>query len=377
VGSGQGAGNWCLLYHRQKDGSSAAPYRNALGGISAMSVKLYKRGKIWHYRGTVAKRRISGSTGTTDKEIAQRIAATAEKKRWESHLDGPGAHVTFSQASIEYMAAEKPKRFILPILDYWKDTPIREITAGAIKQSAFKLYPDAKPVTRNRQVITPTVAIINHAAELEWCSPIKAKKFKEGDPKRKNPVDLEWVEAFVKQALADDLPHLAALCVFMFGTGARVGEATGLVWGDMDLMDETVTINQGKTDSIRTSHMQSAVVVALANIGGNRDPEEKVFGYAGTGSVSKVWRNVVERAGIKPLTAHSCRHGFATTMLRAGYDVKTVAKLGGWKDSVTVLKYYAHALEDPTVTDALFGTKLIQDDNGEPVTIRKQKGKYQ
>lgn len=183
------------------------------------------------------------------------------------------------------------------------------------------------------------------------------------------------MEAFVNQALADVLPHLAALCVFMFGTGARVGEATGLVWCDMDLMNETVTINQGKTDSVRTSHMQSAVVVALANIGGNRDPEEKVFGYAGTGSVSKVWRNVVERAGIKPLSAHSCRHGFATMMLREGYDVKTVAKLGGWKDSVTVLKYYAHALDDPTVTDALFGTKPTQEGNDSSITTRKQTGK--
>lgn len=132
-----------------------------------MPVKLYKRGMIWHYQGTVAKRRLRASTGTSDKAIAQRIAAEAEAKQWQSHLDGPGANVTFSQATREYMEAEKSMRFVLPILDYWKDTPIREISAGAIKQSAFKLYPDGKPATRNRQVITPTVAIINHVAELD------------------------------------------------------------------------------------------------------------------------------------------------------------------------------------------------------------------
>ena len=44
-------------------------------------------------------------------------------------------------------------------------------------------------------------------------------------------------------------------------------------------------------------------------------------------------------------------------MLQAGIDPKTVAVCGGWKDVGTVMKFYAHAMDDPTVTDVLFGTK--------------------
>lgn len=340
-----------------------------------MSLEIYKRGKIWHYRGTVAKRRLRGSTGTTDKKIAQRIAAEVQAKQWQSHLDGPGAHITMAQAIMSYLEAEKPDRFILKILDYWKDTPIREITKGAIKQSAIKLYPGVKDATRNRQVITPTTAIINHAASMEWCSPMKADKFYEGTPKRKVPADREWVAAFARQATEDGLPHLAAICMFMFGTGARVGEATSVTWRDTNLTDETVTITQSKTDSQRVSHMPSPVLVALSNIGGNRDPDQLVFGYAAPDSIRKVWDNVIARAKIKRLTAHCCRHGFATTMLRAGYDVKTVAKLGGWKDANTVLKYYAHALDDITVTDVVFDTNLTQSATKETVNHRKKRGK--
>lgn len=338
-----------------------------------MSLRLKKRGNIWHYEGTVAGRRLRGSTETEDKSRAQRIAAEAEAKQWQCHLDGPGAHVTFAQASISYRSSEKSERFLAVIEDYWKDTKINAITAGAIRQSAIKLYPDAKAVTRNRQVITPTIAIINHAAELEWCSPIKAKKFKEGTPKAKEPADRDWVTTFADQAVDDDLPHLGAICLFMFATGARIGEATKIVWADMDLTANTVTIEQGKTDAVRISHMPSPVVTALANIGGNRDPDEKVFGYAAPDSIRQVWDNVIERAGIKRLTAHCCRHGFATTLLRAGYDVKTVAKLGGWKDVATVLKHYAHALDDITVTDALFDTKLTQRTRNRRLTNSKQK----
>jgi hypothetical protein len=48
-------------------------------------------------------------------------------------------------------------------------------------------------------------------------------------------------------------------------------------------------------------------------------------------------------------------------MPRAGYGVKKVAKPGGWKDAASVLTFYAHALDDPTLTDAFLGTNLIQD----------------
>jgi integrase len=57
---------------------------------------------------------------------------------------------------------------------------------------------------------------------------------------------------------------------------------------------------------------------------------------------------------------------------QAGIDPKTVATMGGWKDVATVMKYYAHAMNDPTVTEALFGTNLTQVQNTQPVTLRKQ-----
>ncbi len=79
----------------------------------------------------------------------------------------------------------------------------------------------------------------------------------------------------------------------------------------------------------------------------------------GGGSVKYTWDNVVRRAGIARMTPHSCRHGFATAALRAGLDPKTVAKLGGWKDVATVMRFYAHAREDATLSDAVFGNSPV------------------
>lgn len=58
-------------------------------------------------------------------------------------------------------------------------------------------------------------------------------------------------------------------------------------------------------------------------------------------------------------------------MLHAGYDVKTVAERGGWKGAATVLRTYAHAIKDRTVTNALFDTPVTQVMGAKTLTYSK------
>lgn len=331
-----------------------------------MPWKIYRRGEIWHYSITAAGRRLRRSCGTADKGLAQRIAAEAEAREWRRHLDGP--EVTMAQAALAYRQAEKPDRFLARIEDHWRDTKVRDIKPGAIRQSALTLYPNATGATRNRQVIVPTQAIINHAASLGWCAPIKVERFKV-EAKSKSPADWQWVRAFMAEAS----PHLGALCVFMFGTGARIGEAVALTWGDVDLAQRTALIRQTKIGAERRAHLPGPVLAALANIPGERGAAERVFQYLDAQNVKQVWEAAIKRAGITRLTPHSCRHGFATTLLRKGHDVKTVARMGGWKDAATVLKFYAHAVEDTTVTEAIFDTNPAQLAGRNSLTDGKQR----
>ncbi|WP_112311846.1 site-specific integrase [Pseudogemmobacter bohemicus] len=336
-----------------------------------MSLTTYKRGRIWHYRGTVAGRELRGTTKATDKGIAQRIAAELEAAEWKRHLDGPHAHVTFAQAALAYLEAEKPDRFIAQIAAHWKDTLLREITGEGIRQSAFKLYPTAKGATRNRQVIVPTQAIINHAAGLNWCQPVRVKRFPV-EVKVKEIVDPEWAEAFSAHAS----PHLGALCTFMLGTGARAGQAVALTWGGVDLTAREANVPLSrKNNEEHVVHLAAAVVAALEAIPSNRKPDELVFGYERRDSVWQPWKKAVERAELPYRSPHCCRHGFATLLLRAGVDVKTVAARGGWKDATVVLRTYAHAISDLTVTDAIFRTKSAQNPKIKKSTAGKERKK--
>ncbi|MBJ2151366.1 site-specific integrase [Paracoccus sp. IB05] len=281
--------------------------------------------------------------------------------------------MTFAQAALAYLEAEKSERFIAKVAAHWKDTLLRDISAEAIRQSAFKLFPRAKGATRNRQVIVPTQAIINHAAGLNWCQPIRVKRFPV-ETRVKEIVDPAWMAAFAAHAS----PHLAALGYFMLGTGARSGQAVALRWGDVDLTQRTARVPLSrKNNEEHLVHLAAEVVAALACIPGNRNPADLVFGYRGRDSVNQPWKKAVERAKLPYRSPHCCRHGFATLMLREGYDVKSVAARGGWKDPTVVLRTYAHAIADITITDAVFRTKSAQKQTMKSITIenkRKKKG---
>lgn len=314
-----------------------------------MPLKLYKRGTIWHYRGTVAGRLIRGSAKTASKEIAQRIAAAEEDRHWKGHLDGPSSVLTFGQAAMMYRQAEKSDRFLRPIEDHWKDTPVKSITGGAIRQSAFVLYPTAGPATRNRQVIVPTQAIINHAADMGQCSRIRVERFPV-KRKAKEPATWEWVQAF----MANTNPRLGALACFMFLTGARISQALAVTWSDVDFRARKVLIRATeKGDDDRFAHMPADLITALANI---EDRSGPVFGYTNRSNRKTQWETAIRRAGIKRLTPHSCRHGFATGLLDKGVSPITVAARGGWKDPRHVFETYGHDVASEDVTDLLTGT---------------------
>jgi len=326
-----------------------------------MPLKLKKRGEIWWYSGTVAGRRLRGSTKTTQKVEAQRIAHEAESVALAGSRD-PGAVLTFAQAALEYRShRDSVPRYLEMVEDYWKDTPVREITKGALKRAALVLQPSASGATRNRSVIVPTSAVINYCAELDMCPPFKATRFPEVRAE-KEPATWEWVQAFMQHAS----PHLGALACFMFLTGARIGEAIGVLWGDVDLSAAKVRIVMGKLGGEeRIAHMPPELVAALANIPSNRDPEAQVFAYSMSSAVTLPWKAVIKRAGIKKVTPHGCRHGFATSLMHAGIDPVTVAKRGGWKSPAQLFATYGHAMDDELVTNVLTGTPRAQR-NGRP-----------
>lgn len=325
-----------------------------------MSLTVTKRdgSPYWQIVGTLDGRRIRKSSGTTDEAQAEQKAARLEVAHFESSVLGPAAVLKFSTAAAFYRAAGKSTRFLEPIEDHWKDTLVRHITPGKIKLSATELYPEASAATRNRQVIVPTQAIINHAAEMDLCPPIRVKRF--GIEKRRQDyATWEWVETFMRFATT---PEIGALACFMYCTGARVSDALALTWGRVRLAHEVALVDSRKTKRDDWAHLPRPLVIALANLANRADKDEaRVFPFKDRFEIRAPWMATIKAAGLPRMTTKACRHGFATALLRKGVDAKTVAKLGRWANPSQVLDTYGHANEDITIVDLVIGTELTHE----------------
>lgn len=305
-----------------------------------------KKGKngVFYAVGTIGGKRIRQSLKTRDAKRAEEQRSLLEARAWQRHNYGEETVRTFQEAAVSYLEAGGEGRFMPPLLRHFRDRPVGKITPGEIKEAARKLYPHAKPATRNRQVVVPVRAVLNHAHEHGWCAAIRVARFeeKETDKAERIAVDRDWLNAFMAAAHERGLPHLAALELFMFQTAARLSEACRLDWGDVDLSARRAVLRQTKNGTQRAVALSMELTITLAQL--PREKGRPVFLYASRHSAVKPWRNVCKAAGIPYVPPHQAgRHSFATDMSRRNVHPKVAMTAGGWKSSRVYMETYVHA----------------------------------
>lgn len=143
-----------------------------------------------------------------------------------------------------------------------------------------------------------------------------------------------------------------ALLEVLYGTGARISEAVGLVVDDLDLPERTVLL-AGKGGKQRRVPLGSYAISALENYlvgarpglasGGSGTPKVFLNSRGGPLSRQSAWivlRAAAERAGLAAgISPHTLRHSFATHLMEGGADVRAVQELLG-HSSVTTTQIY-------------------------------------
>ncbi len=250
---------------------------------------------------------------------------------------------TFAMASESYINNGGEARHLDKIIAELGHLPVTEIVPFTIYEMAKAVYPTQANSTRNRQAITPARAVMLHAYERGWAPQIRLRRFKEEKRKRKSPASQAWLHVFCRQCEADNLPHLAALVLFMSHTGARVSEAIRLEWSEVDLIGRKALLLRTKTDVNSVRHLTDELVARLHALRETADMDAPVFGYRSRYGVNDRIMAVCRRAEIPYKSSHACgRHSFATNAIGFGMDIRTAMDAGGWKSSAVFIETYVH-----------------------------------
>ena len=242
-------------------------------------------------------------------------------------------------------------------------------------------------VSTHRQALSALLFLYQQVfgQQLPWMQAI-------GRPQRKSRVPEVMSVSEVRAVLVLLEGTHGVLARLLYGTGLRISEALQLRVKDVDFERRTLVVRAGKGGKDRVVMLPAALAPGLreqmhrarvlweadarAGRGGVQMPDalERKYPRAGA-SWSWFWvfpqaehsvcprtgverrhhlfdqtfqrdfKRAVHRAGItRPATPHTLRHAFATHLLQAGTDIRTVQKLLGHSDVSTTM-IYTHALE--------------------------------
>ena len=162
---------------------------------------------------------------------------------------------------------------------------------------------------------------------------------------RKLPLILSREEVKALLEAPGKLRHRALLAT-LYGCGLRVSEVTQLKVSDIGSARKVVRVRQGKGRKDRQTLLPARLLEVLRCYWRSQRPTDWLFPSADATrpispkAVFLACRNAARKAGLsKPVHPHSLRHAFATHLLEAGVNLRTIQILLGHANLETTARY--------------------------------------
>jgi len=303
------------------------------------------------------------------------------KTAWLEALEK--AHTALRRKHYSYRTEKTYVDWIKRLADYVNYKSPSEVSGEDFQDFLTYLAVEKRvsPSTQN-QALNALVFFYRYVLEKEIDPYIDAVKARE---RRRLPVVLSREEVERVLSLLEAPYYL--ICALMYGGGLRVSEVVRLRIKDIDFEQGLLIVYSGKGDQDRVTVLPKKLIPKLqehlsevrktyeqdrkAGVAGVSLPYalEKKYPHAGeewgwfwvfpskdlsidprtqtvrrhhlhSSAVQRAFKKALKMAGIeKPATVHSLRHSFATHLLEAGYDIRTIQELLGHKSLKTTMIY--------------------------------------
>jgi len=200
------------------------------------------------------------------------------------------------------------------------------------------------PATRNRYQaafsLVYRVAVDNEKLTANPAARIKRKAEHNGRVRFLSTEE----ETRLKAVLTERWPNYLPAFLVSIHTGMRAGEQFGLQWDQVSLERKTISLYRTKGGKARHIPLNAVVLGTLKSLARGSRNGGPVFLNTGGEPLrgARVWfEPALRQATVEDYTWHCNRHTFASRLVMAGVDIRTVAQLMGHA-TIQMTMRYAH-----------------------------------
>lgn len=225
---------------------------------------------------------------------------------------------------------------------------------------------EGKTLSNINRELTVLKRMFNLAIEwgLTSSNPVKRVKFFKVNNEPMRVLSEEELSKLYEAAS----PHLKPILLCAVSTGLRRSELLNLLWSDVDLKNDTITVRDSKNYDFRIISINPALKEELIRIKENCS-SEYLFGFNGHSvkEIKRSFETALRKSGIPVCRFHDLRHTFATTLVMKGVDLVTLQELLGHKSILMTKRYFR-----PTPEQKKKAVESLDFKPDNPTTITKK-----
>ncbi len=309
---------------------------------------IFKKNNNWHIDYYVNGRRKRESIGPS-KELAKKVLQKRKVQIAENkYLDVKrNEKIPFSEMAKLYLEAySKPNKrsswrdeiSVKHLESFFGTKSLYAITPLDVEQYKKKRVDEVSPATTNRELAC-LKHIFNKANEWDKIesNPIASVKLFRVREGRIRYLEKEEIAKLIHTCPS----YMKPMVILALNTGMRKGEIFNLKWNDIDFRKRIIYVLVTKNNEIRKIPMNDITFKTLLRV--RKNPRSPYVFCKNNGEPYKDirggFKTALRRAGIKEFRFHDLRHTFASHLVMAGVDLKTVQELLGHKTFTMTLRY--------------------------------------
>jgi integrase len=275
------------------------------------------------------------------------------------------ATVPFSEIAKDALAYSKENKLsfahdqyrMATLLGWFREYPAESISAQEIERRFEQQEWSPATMNRYRALLSLTYRLAIRNGKVKE-NPARLMRHRLENNARIRFLSPEE-ETKLRTAIKAACPERIAELELALNTGLRMSEQYRLRWEDVSVVRRTLTIPRSKNGSARHVPLNKASLAALDSL----KKRTGSSGFVCGGAIKpRLWFELaVKAAGLTAFSWHCLRHTFASRLVMAGVDIRTVQELMGHK-TIAMTVRYAHLAPKHT----LAAVERLDAPTGEP-----------